>query len=124
MPKLKAATVSEYIAKAPKEAQKHLKELRSLLKEVAPTATEGIKWGSPVLEGTRILFAYNAHTSHMNFMPTHASLAPFKKELAEWKTGKDTMQIPYDKPIPKSLIKKIAMHRTIDVEEKGALWMG
>lgn len=124
MPKIKATTVDAYIKAAPKEAQKHLKELRSILKEVAPKATEAIKWGSPVLEGKRILFAYNAHKSHMNFMPTHSSLAPFKKELEQFKTGKDTMQLPYDQPIPTALIKKIAMHRLIDVETNGALWMG
>jgi uncharacterized protein YdhG (YjbR/CyaY superfamily) len=124
MPKPKAATVSDYIKAAPKEAQKHLKELRSILKGIAPKASEAIKWGSPVLEGKRILFAYNAHTSHLNFMPTRSSLTPFKKELEAYKTGKDTIQFPYDKPLPAALIKKIATHRYIDVEEHGALWMG
>lgn len=124
MPKVKATTVPEYIKAAPKEAQKHLKELRSILKDVAPKATEAIKWGSPVLEGKRILFAYSAHKSHVNFMPTHSSLTPFKKELEEFNIGKDTLQLPYDRPIPTALIKKIAMHRLIDVETNGALWMG
>lgn len=124
MPRLKAATVDAYIKTAPKEAQKHLQELRAILKYVAPKAVEGIKWGSPVLEGKRILYAYNAHKKHINFMPTHSSLAPFTKELKEYKTGKDSLQLPYDKPLPKGLIKKIAIHRYIDVEEKGALWMG
>jgi uncharacterized protein YdhG (YjbR/CyaY superfamily) len=124
MPKLKAATVDAYIKAAPKEARAHLQELRAILKAVAPKATETIKWGSPVLEGKRILFAYSAHASHLNFMPTHSSLFPFKKELKDYKTGKDTIQFPYDKPLPKALIKKIAAYRCIDVEEKGALWMG
>lgn len=119
----KPTTVHDYIKAAPKVAQKHLKELRSILKDVAPKAVENIKWGSPVLEGKRILFAYNAHKSHLNFMPTRSSLAPFTKELEAYKTGKDTIQFPYDKPLPKSLIKKIAVHRYINVEEKGALWM-
>lgn len=124
MPKLKATTVDAYIKAAPKEAQKHLKELRAILKGVVPNATETIKWGSPVLEGKRILFAYSAHANHMNFMPTHSSLAPFKEELKAFKTGKDTIQFPYDKPLPKPLITKIAKHRFIDVEANGALWMG
>ncbi len=116
--------MSACIAAAPKEAQKHLRELRSILKTVAPKAKECLKWGSPVFEGTRILFAYNAHKSHMNFMPTHSSLAPFKEELADYKTGKDTIQFPYDQPLPKALIKKIAEHRAKDVRVNGALWMG
>jgi uncharacterized protein YdhG (YjbR/CyaY superfamily) len=123
MAKIKPTTVTEYINTAPKEAQKMLKEIRSILKAVAPKAKEGLKWGSPVLEEKRILFAYTAFKSHLNFMPTHSSLEPFKKELAGYKTGKDTIQFPYDKPLPKALIKKIATYRAKDVRENDALWM-
>lgn len=124
MPKLKAATVDAYIEAAPKEAQKKLRELRAILKKVAPKATEAMKWGSPVLEEKRILFAYTAHRTHINFMPTRSSLVPFKAELTEFKTGKDTIQFPYDKPLPKTLIRKIAMFRAIDVRQRDARWMG
>ena len=87
-----------------------------------PGATEAIKWGSPVLEQERILFAYTAHKSHMNFMPTGSAMTPFKEELAAFRTGKDTIQFPYDKPLPKALIRRIAKHRVKQVEE-GAKWM-
>ena len=50
MPTTKPKTVDEYINAAPVEAQEKLLELRSILKKVAPKATEAIKWGSPVLE--------------------------------------------------------------------------
>jgi len=119
----KPATVDEYIKAAPKEAQKMLRELRALLKEVAPGATEALKWGQPVFEEKRILFAFAAFKSHLNFMPTASSLEPFKKELAEYKTGKGTIQLPYDKALPKGLIKKIAKHRVKDVRENDARWM-
>lgn len=124
MVKIGATAVDRYIENAYPEAQEHLRELRAILKGVAPNATEGIKWRSPILEGKRILFAYNAHKYHMNFMPTRASLAPFKEELKDYVTGKDTIQLPYDQPLPAALIKKIAEHRFMDVEEHGALWMG
>src|SRR5688572_32677243 len=110
MQKTKPATVDEYIKAAPKEAQEKLREIRQILKKVAPNATEALKWGSPVFEEKRILFAYAAFKSHMNFMPTPSSLEPFKEELANYKTGKGTIQFPYDKPLPKTLIQKIAAH--------------
>jgi uncharacterized protein YdhG (YjbR/CyaY superfamily) len=56
-------------------------------------------------------------------MPTRSSLEPFKDELAAYTTGKDTIQFPYDKPLPKALIKKIATYRVKDVRENGARWM-
>lgn len=123
MPKTKATTVAEYIESAPREAQAHLREIRSILKEVAPDATESLKWGSPVFEEKRILFSYSAYKSHLNFMPTGPSLEPFRDELAEYRTGKDTIQLPYDKPLPKALIRKIAAHRARDVRENDARWM-
>jgi uncharacterized protein YdhG (YjbR/CyaY superfamily) len=123
MPKTKPKTVTEYIAAAPKEARTKLREIRAILKKVAPHATEALKWGSPVLEEKRILFSYTAYRSHLNFMPTQPAMKPFKNELAEYKTGKDTIQFPYDKPLPKALIRKIADYRVKQVREKDARWM-
>ena len=123
MPKTKPTTVAEYIAAAPKEAQKKLREIRAILRAVAPKAKEILKWGYPVFEEKRILFSYSAHKTHLNFMPTGPALKPFKEELAKYKTGQDTIQFPYDKPLPKALIRKIAAFRAKEVREKDAKWM-
>lgn len=119
----KPTTIDEYIKAAPKDAQKKLRELRAILKKVAPKATETIKWGSPVFEESRILFSFKAFKSHINFMPTHSALKPFKEELTKYTTGKDTIQLPYHKPLPKTLIRKIASYRAKDVRENDARWM-
>jgi len=50
MSKTKPTTIAEYINSAPKEAQSKLREIRAILKKVAPKATEALKWGSPVFE--------------------------------------------------------------------------
>ena len=119
----KPKTVEEYINAAPAEGQKKLMEIRAILKKVAPKAKEALKWGSPVFEENRILFAYTAFRSHLNFMPTGGTLQHFKQEAKSFTTGKDTIQFPYDKPLPKTLIRKIAMHRARDVRENDARWM-
>lgn len=116
-------TIAAYIAAAPAEAQPLLNELYALLKSVAPKATEAIKWGSPAFEEGRILFAFSAHRKHANFMPTPASLAAFKEELAAFTLGRMAMQLPYGKPLPKALLRKIATHRLKDVRENDARWM-
>ena len=123
MPKAKPKTVDEYIEAAPQEAQEKLREIRAVLKKVAPKAEEALKWGSPVFEEGRILFSYSAHTSHLNFSPTGPAMEPFKEELAKFKTGKDTIQFPYDKPLPNALIRKIAVYRAKQVRESDARWM-
>jgi uncharacterized protein YdhG (YjbR/CyaY superfamily) len=123
MSKSKPTTVTEYINAAPKETQKKLREMRTILKKVVPNATEAVKWGYPVFEEKRILFAYAAFKTHLNFMPTRSTLKQFEKELAKYTTGKDTIQFPYDKPLPKTLIRKIAAYRAKDVRENDARWM-
>lgn len=123
MAKTKPSNVDEYINLAPPYAQEKLRELRALLREVAPDATEQLKWGNPVLIEKRILFSYSAYKKHMNFMPTGPSMIPFMDELSEFVTGKDTIQLPYDKPIPADLIKRIAEYRIKDVRENDAKWM-
>jgi uncharacterized protein YdhG (YjbR/CyaY superfamily) len=123
MPKIKVSTIDEYINAAPVAAQPTLREIRAILKQVAPNAKETIKWGYPVFEEKRILFSISAFKNHLNFMPTGSSLDPFRSKLAAYKTGKDTVQFTYDKPLPVSLIKEIAAHRLQDVMENDAKWM-
>lgn len=123
MAKKKTTTVSEYINAAPKEARAKLREIRSILKKVAPKAKEGLKWGYPVFEDQRILFSYGAFKTHLNFMPTGPAMKPFKKELEKFTTGKDTIQFSYDRPLPKALIRKIARHRLKEVKLQDAKWM-
>ncbi len=123
MPKIKPANVEEYIYAAPLFAQEKLREIRSILRKVAPNATEMIKWGNPVLFEKRILFSYAAFKKHINFMATGPAMKPFEEELSEFTTGKDTIQLPYDKPLPSALIQKIAEYRVNDVKENDAKWM-
>jgi len=123
MSKIKPSTVDEYIDAAPSFAQEKLKEIRSILKSVVPEATEMLKWGNPVLMDKRILFSYTAYKTHINFMPTGPAMKPFMNELSEFKIGKDTIQFPYDKPLPRNLIKRMAEFRIKDVKENDAKWM-
>ncbi len=122
MLKDKPKNVDEYIKAAPKAAQENLKQIRSILKEVAPNATEELKWGIPVFSGKRILFSFAAYKAHLTFTPTGPALDPFKEELVKYSTRKDSVQFPYNQPIPNDLIRKIAEHRIWDVNENDAKW--
>ena len=123
MVKPKSATIDEYIDSAPIIAKEKLIRLREILRSVAPDSRESIKWGNPVMEEKRILFAFAAFRDHINFMPTASAMQPFAEELKDFKTGKGTIQLPYDKPIPEDLISRIASYRAWDVRENDAKWM-
>lgn len=123
MPKTRPTTIAQYIDAAPKEGQRNLRELYALLKKAAPKAKEALKWRVPVFEEERILFAFAAFKSHLNFMPTPSAMKPFEKELAKYKTGKGSIQFSYDERLPKALIRKIAAFRIKDVRDNDARWM-
>ena len=117
-------TIAAYIQAAPREGQPHLRRLYAILKSVAPQAEETIKWGNPFFVEPRFLFAFSAHKAHLNFTPMAAGLEPFRKELAKHKTTKGMLQIPYDKPLPEDLVRRIAERRLRDVRSRkdDAFW--
>src|SRR5262245_59994402 len=123
MPKIRAETIDDYIAKAPAPAQPHLRAIRAILRKAAPKATEAIKWGNPVWEEGRILFAIAAYKTHLNFMPTPSVVKAFAKELAGYTTGSSSVQFPDDAPLPKALIAKLARRRVRELRENDARWM-
>ncbi len=119
----KPKTIEEYISQAPEQTHAHLKLMYQTLKKIVPEATEAIKWSQPVFEQKRILFSFSAFKSHINFMPTGQTLSHFSDEIKDYKTGKDTIQFSYAKPLPVDLIEKLAKHRLHDVLDNDAKWM-
>ena len=69
-----------------------------------------------LVQSSKVEFA--AFKSNLNFMPTRSAMRLLEKELAAYITGKDTIQFPYDKPLPKALIHKIAAFRVKEVRER------
>ncbi len=120
---MKPTTIEEYFNSVPEHAIGHLNGLRSILKSIAPHATEEIKWGQPVLIEKRILFSYGAYKNFVRFMPTGPTLEHFKAELINYGMGKDTVQFRYDQELPVELIRRIAAHRYQDVMQNDAKWM-
>lgn len=106
----RATTIAEYIQAAPRVAQPHLRRLYAILKSVAPDAQETIKWGTPFFVEPRFLFAFSAHKAHCNFAPMAAALEAFRGELAAHQTTKNFLQIPYDRPVPEDLVRRMAEH--------------
>jgi uncharacterized protein YdhG (YjbR/CyaY superfamily) len=101
-------TIAQYIRGAPPAGQPHLRRIYAILKGVAPDAKETIKWGMPFFVEPRFLFSFSAHKAHISFAPMVDGLEPFRKELEKHDTTKNFLKVPYDKPLPEALIRKIA----------------
>jgi uncharacterized protein YdhG (YjbR/CyaY superfamily) len=59
--------VDEYIARAPKEMQGKLEELRVAITEAAPAAVESISYGMPY-------YVYKGRLAYFNLTKTHIGL--------------------------------------------------
>lgn len=110
--KEKFQTVDEYIKAFPEDVQVILDEIRQTIRKAAPEAVEAISYGIPTfkLKGKDLVY-FAAWKNHIGFYPTPSAAKAFKKELSEYKQGKDSVQFPLDKPIPYDLVKNTVVFR-------------
>ena len=75
-------TIDEYIAQFSPEVQEKLKEIRKIVKEIAPDAQEKISYQMPAftLNGNLVYFA--AFKNHIGFYPTPSGTDAFKEQLS------------------------------------------
>lgn len=101
--------VDQHLAKIPQPQRATLEALRKTMRELLPDAEEVISYGFPgyKLNG-KIIGGFDAYKNHCSYFP-HSSLviSALEKELAGYQTSKGTLQFPIDKPLPKSLVKKL-----------------
>ena len=114
------ATVAEYIASS--HARAKLREMRALIKANAPGAREELKWGMPTFSYRRILVTYAAFKKHIGFFITSETKRTLEKELAGYRTASSSVQFPLDRPLPKTLIRKIVRARVAALQERDAKW--
>jgi uncharacterized protein YdhG (YjbR/CyaY superfamily) len=112
------STIDEYINQFPNEIKNILIEIRSLIHKAAPDATEKISYQMPTffLNGNLVHFA--AFKNHIGFYPTPSGTTKFQKEIAIYKSGKGSIQFPYNEPLPKKLIMDIVKYRVEENNKK------
>lgn len=111
--KITPKSIDAYIKSFPTPTQKKLKEVRQIIKTIAPTVQEKISYQMPgfYLNGMLVWFA--GYAQHIGFYPGASGIAAFadKFKLAKYKYAKGSVQFPLDKPLPLALIKKIVRFR-------------
>ena len=107
--------IDEYLQKIDKPQRKELERIRMIAKQIVPDAREAISYGMPTLtyKGKSFL-GFNAHANHIGIYPYGGEeIEVFNKELIQLKYGfsSGAIRVPFDKPIPESLLIKIIKHR-------------
>lgn len=111
-------TIDEYIAQYPANLQEKLQEVRTIIRNTAPDATEKISWGMPTffLNGNLIHFAMNK--AHIGIYPGPSSIQHFQDQLGDYKYSKGAIQFSLNKPLPKKLIADIVTFRIQENSQK------
>lgn len=116
-----AVTIDEYIAEFPPETREVLEQLRSLISGLAPEATETISYSIPTFDlNGKHLVHFSGYAKHVGLYPTPSGMEQFKAGLAQYKTGKGSVQFPIDQPLPVELIRQIVEYRVGEVQRASA----
>ncbi len=110
--------IDEYIAGFPEVISIKLEQLRHTINKAAPDAKEMISYGMPAFKYHGILVYFAAYKNHIGFYATPTGHSVFKKDLVVYKQGKGSVQFPFDKELPLSLVSKIVKFRVKQNLEK------
>jgi len=113
-------TVDNYINSQVKEAQIILQELRTIIKEAVPESVEIPNYKVPsftLIPGTKpeqqlMIVAY---AKFVSFYPFKATIDHFADDLEGFDLGKGTVKFPFNKPLPKELIKQMVRFRKEEI---------
>jgi uncharacterized protein YdhG (YjbR/CyaY superfamily) len=107
-------SIDAYIAQFPAEIREKLQQIRVVIKQAAPDASEKISYQMPTfyLHGNLVHFA--AFKQHIGFYPAPSGIENFSEELAAYKTSKGAIQFPLDQPIPFDLVRAIVEFRVAE----------
>lgn len=112
-------TVGEYISTFPYEIQQILNKIRKIVLENAPEATEHIAYGMPAykIKGKPLVY-FGGFKKHIGFFATPTGHKKFADELSKYKSGKGSVQFPFDEPMPYNLIARIVRFRVTENQQK------
>lgn len=104
-------TIDKYISGFDPKTQAILQQIRQLITQNAPGASEKISYGLVGYSLNGPLVYFGGFKNHIGLYPTSSGTAAFSKELSLYKHGKGSIQFPLKESIPFDLIKKIVAFR-------------
>jgi uncharacterized protein YdhG (YjbR/CyaY superfamily) len=109
-------SIDEYIATQPEAAQAVLQRVRSVIRKALPGAEEAISYRIPAFKLTgRPIIWFAGWARHYSLYPVNGKVVEaFKEDLAPYQLSKGTLRLPLSRPVPESLIRRIAKLRAAE----------
>jgi uncharacterized protein YdhG (YjbR/CyaY superfamily) len=105
--------VKKHYATAPSPHRETMLEMRSRILEIVPNADEVVSYGMPAfkVDGT-VVAGLLANKNHIGYYPFSGSILKlFPEELANFKTTLSAIHVPVEKPLSKTLLRKLIRAR-------------
>lgn len=110
-PHPKVATVAEYVDSFDGLTRERLDEMRDLVLDTVPDATEGISYAIPAYRVAGKTFAYFAGWSAFVSLYPITDLPPsLESAVAPYRAGKGTARFVHTEPLPRDLIERLVRH--------------
>lgn len=104
-------SIDEYIAAAAPAARPLLKEIRRVVRAVAPQAEELISYRMPAFRQHGILIYFAAFKQHIGVFPPVSGDTKLVQALAPYAGPKGNLRFPTDRPLPSALLRRIVKLR-------------
>lgn len=103
-----ADTIDSYIAMFLQDVRTRLQEVRLAIAKTAPAAAEAISYRIPNFKlNGRPLIYFAGFKTHIGLYPVSADSAEWTPAMARYASGKATLKLPLDQPLPHDLIAQI-----------------
>lgn len=112
-------SVDSYIASFPSDIQAVLRELRKIILAEIPECGETISYQIPAFKknGKTVIY-FGAWKHHVALYPVNNEMLEAYPEVkAYYTSGKGTIRFPYDKPLPKELIRGLIAFRLKELSD-------
>ena len=112
--------VRRYLAALPPRSRRWMKEVRRIIRQITPRATETFSYGIPGfrLDG-RVFVYYAAFKQHCSLYPMGANIRRAHAAALEgYKVSTGTIQFPLDRPVPIALVKRLVRARAAEVRSR------
>jgi uncharacterized protein YdhG (YjbR/CyaY superfamily) len=104
------SAIDAYIKRHPRDVQKVLKDLRSLIQKMAPGAEEVISYGVPAFKKKGIVIFFAAFKGHIGIYPPVRGDAKLVRDLKAYAGPKGNLKFSLDEPMPMGLIKRVVKY--------------
>jgi uncharacterized protein YdhG (YjbR/CyaY superfamily) len=112
--------IDEYVAALEEPKRATLQKLRQTIRDIVPDAEECISYGMPAfrLDG-KIVAGFAAFKDHLSYLPHSGSvLGELAGDLAGYRSTPGSLHFPIDRPLSKTLVKKLITLRLKEVRTR------